>query len=89
MSLVPISTVSGAVTDQDQTTVPVILKAIYFAPGSAATTLVLKDATTTLCTFVAVANASPEWIPLNDGLVFGTKLTVTTTGASMGAVFFK
>lgn len=89
MSVSVLTSISGAVTDQAVTTVPVMLKQIVVSPGTTATTLVIKDDTTILCTFNAAANGPAFTIPFWDGWIIPTKLTVTTTGTSMSAVFFK
>lgn len=89
MSIAVLTSIAGAVTDSAITTVPVTIRKIVLSPGTAATTLVIKDDTTVLATFNAAANGAPCDMDFRDGWIIPTKLTVTTTGAAMSAVIFK
>jgi hypothetical protein len=76
----PVSTATTAYNGRTR------FKGIWYS-ASAATTIAIKDGTTTLFTFtIAAANTSSVWLP-GEGIVCATSLIVTV-GASCTAVAF-
>ena len=77
---------SGVATDSDLTTTKTRVLVATLTPAAAVSTAIIKNATTTLWALQAAASGDSETVYFPDGLMCGTKLTVTVTGA--GAVLY-
>lgn len=76
---------SGDVT----TGVPAILRSVTLTAAAATSTVVVKDGSTgsARLTLSAVANTSAVWTAGPEGVLFGTAIHATLTGASAVASF--